>query len=624
MDGSLLDAAVAAGADGIVVAATGAGNTDPSLLAAAVRAIEAGIPVALAIALPGGSRPARPTPSRVAARRGSGRGRSRSATCARSRPGSRSHSGSAPDWIAPGSARCSPIRNLTTVPLDMLITGRIATLAGDDGFGWVEADRHPRRADRLRRLRGRRSRRARTRSPSGSRSSPTRSRSRASPTRTSTSPARPTRRRQVDLTDAPTLDRGTGRGSAPRTRRSGDPDAWLEGHGWDVGSLGRLADRRRSRDGRARAGAARSGRTTITRCSPAGPRSRRPGSTARPTIRRGGVIRRDERRRTRRRAVRVGHPARHAPHPADARARAGGRIVAVSLELLALGVVAAHDPGRLVAGPGPRLVVPGLRAPVRARAAAGPRAGLVARRRARDGARRRPAQRRDPRREPDAVVPGSAGRSASPTGRSGRGPRRCWPTSNRNPTGRSRPSCGAACGSPSPTQLRERVERAAAGGIATQIHAHRRRGGPGRARRARADGRERAVHAQGRACPAAGPGGSRPVRRRRDRGERPALAPRAAMPLQARRLWGDRAERSGYAWGSIAATGAVLAFGTDAPVEPFDPWPGIALAVRREDPPLAGRHAAVRARRGAEHRARPARRLCRAGASRPASSIGAG
>jgi predicted amidohydrolase YtcJ len=53
---------------------------------------------------------------------------------------------------------------------------------------------------------------------------------------------------------------------------------------------------------------------------------------------------------------------------------------------------------------------------------------------------------------------------------------------------------------------------------------------------------------------------------------------------QARMLWGQRAERSGYAWGSIAATGAVLAFGTDAPVEPFDPWPGIALAVRREDP----------------------------------------
>jgi L-asparaginase len=48
MDGSLLDAALAAGADGIVVAATGAGNTDPALLAAAVRAMDAGIPVALA------------------------------------------------------------------------------------------------------------------------------------------------------------------------------------------------------------------------------------------------------------------------------------------------------------------------------------------------------------------------------------------------------------------------------------------------------------------------------------------------------------------------------------------------------------------------------------------------
>jgi predicted amidohydrolase YtcJ len=27
-----------------------------------------------------------------------------------------------------------------------------------------------------------------------------------------------------------------------------------------------------------------------------------------------------------------------------------------------------------------------------------------------------------------------------------------------------------------------------------------------------------------------------------------------------------------------------MAFGTDAPVESFDPWPGLALAVRREDP----------------------------------------
>jgi L-asparaginase len=54
MDGSLLDAAVAAGCDGIVVAATGAGNTTPALLAAAERAMRAGIPVVLASRCVGG------------------------------------------------------------------------------------------------------------------------------------------------------------------------------------------------------------------------------------------------------------------------------------------------------------------------------------------------------------------------------------------------------------------------------------------------------------------------------------------------------------------------------------------------------------------------------------------
>ena len=54
MDGSLLDAVVATGADGIVVAATGAGNTDPALLAAAARAMDDGIPVALATRCPSG------------------------------------------------------------------------------------------------------------------------------------------------------------------------------------------------------------------------------------------------------------------------------------------------------------------------------------------------------------------------------------------------------------------------------------------------------------------------------------------------------------------------------------------------------------------------------------------
>lgn len=52
----------------------------------------------------------------------------------------------------------------------------------------------------------------------------------------------------------------------------------------------------------------------------------------------------------------------------------------------------------------------------------------------------------------------------------------------------------------------------------------------------------------------------------------------------ARRDWGSRAEDNGYTWRSLLDEGAVVAFGTDAPVEPIDPWPGIAMAVLRRDP----------------------------------------
>jgi L-asparaginase len=54
-DGSLLAAAVATGADGIVVAATGSGNTSPTLLEAASAAIAAGVPVVLASRCPAGA-----------------------------------------------------------------------------------------------------------------------------------------------------------------------------------------------------------------------------------------------------------------------------------------------------------------------------------------------------------------------------------------------------------------------------------------------------------------------------------------------------------------------------------------------------------------------------------------
>ncbi|TAK00275.1 MAG: asparaginase [Chloroflexota bacterium] len=55
MDGSLLAAAVGAGADGLVVEATGAGNTTGDLLDAAARAMAQGIPVVLTTRCPAGA-----------------------------------------------------------------------------------------------------------------------------------------------------------------------------------------------------------------------------------------------------------------------------------------------------------------------------------------------------------------------------------------------------------------------------------------------------------------------------------------------------------------------------------------------------------------------------------------
>ena len=47
---------------------------------------------------------------------------------------------------------------------------------------------------------------------------------------------------------------------------------------------------------------------------------------------------------------------------------------------------------------------------------------------------------------------------------------------------------------------------------------------------------------------------------------------------------GRRAERIGYPWRTVARRGGLLAFGADAPYEDIDPWPGLAIAVTRSDP----------------------------------------
>jgi len=61
----------------------------------------------------------------------------------------------------------------------------------------------------------------------------------------------------------------------------------------------------------------------------------------------------------------------------------------------------------------------------------------------------------------------------------------------------------------------------------------------------------------------------------------------------ARAAWGGRTEGA-FPLSPLARAGGVIAFGTDAPVEPPDPWPGIAASVHRvggDDRPLAAHHA---------------------------------
>jgi len=135
----------------------------------------------------------------------------------------------------------------------------------------------------------------------------------------------------------------------------------------------------------------------------------------------------------------------------------------------------------------------------------------------------------------------------------------------------------------SPERLAELAGRAAEGGIATQIHAIG----------------DAAVRA---ALDALGPTVGRSALMPRlehvqlchpdDRARFASLGIAASVqPVHlredaatARRDWGARAESWGYTWRTFLDAGAVLAFGTDAPVEPIDPWPGIALAVLRRDP----------------------------------------
>lgn len=465
------------------------------------------------------------------------------------------------------------------MPLETLITGRIATLAGDAGFGWVEAIG----------IRDGRVAFAGSAVDLETRADPHTERIELEPDEVAipgltdahmhlASTAAATQ--QLDLSGAGTLAEGLARIRARHLALT-DPEAWLEGHGWDVDRWGRwptAADLETVAPGRRCAlwahdhHALLASRTALELA----------GLTAETGDPAGGIIR----RRPDGGPEGVLHEAAarlvvvHIPPMAQADLEAA--IIAVSLELAALGVVAVHDPGGLAPDPDLAWSYPAYarlselgRLPVR----------VVASVRA------------------DALETALAGglRSgdvlgADPDGRARVGWQKCFADGSLGsrtaalladieiePERPLAPALRRGVWNTPPDRLRELVELAAAGGIATQIHAIG----------------DAAVRA---ALDALEPSAARvPFMPRiehvqlldpADRGRFAAAGIAASVQpahlgtdaAQARLLWGARAESAAYSWGSIAATAAVLAFGTDSPVEPFDPWPGVALAVRREDP----------------------------------------
>jgi predicted amidohydrolase YtcJ len=55
-----------------------------------------------------------------------------------------------------------------------------------------------------------------------------------------------------------------------------------------------------------------------------------------------------------------------------------------------------------------------------------------------------------------------------------------------------------------------------------------------------------------------------------------------------RRAWGNRVVTRGYPWWQLVRAGAVMPFGSDAPVEPIDPWPAILMALTPRPVQLPG------------------------------------
>lgn len=464
------------------------------------------------------------------------------------------------------------------MPLDTLVTGgRVATLAGDRGFGWVEAVG----------ITGGRIAFAGTAIELETRADPHTFRIELDPDEVVIPGLTDAHLHlaegslaldRIDLSSSPTIEDGLARIAAANAARPGD-DAWLGGHGWHNDRWGvwpTADDLERVAPGRAVALWAHDHHALWV--------SRRALEIAGIDADRGdpdgGIIRRD---------------ADGAPtgvlHESAARivtdhipAASAGQyetsIARLVRDLIRLGVVAVHDPGALSLQEGLGPAIGAYRAldergdlPIRVHASI--------------------------RSEQLATAAGQELRSGDPLGPPGGRARFGWLKLFADGTLASRtaallepiepepgrplpPGTERGIWLTPPDEVAAFARQAAVAGIATQIHAI-----GDRSCRASLDALEAAIgrlslmprleHVQ-LLHPDDRPRFARA-------GIAASIQPihvRADAPI-ARALWGDRAESRGYPMRSLLEAGAVVAFGTDAPVEPIDPWPGLSMAVTRVD-----------------------------------------
>jgi predicted amidohydrolase YtcJ len=503
------------------------------------------------------------------------------------------------------------------MPLDALVTGRIATLADNapDGFGWVEAIG----------IRDGRVAFAGSEVDLETRADPHTERIALEPDQVAIPGLTDAHlhlaiagiaARDVDVHGTSSVEEGMALIGAAHEGLS-DPDAWLEGFGWDVDRWGRWPD---ADDLEAVAPGRRIALwlhdhhgllASHAALRAAGVDERTPDPA-------GGVIRRaDDGSLT---GVLLEAAAQlvtvHIPVPGQAKVEEG--ILTVSRYLLALGVVACHDPGFI--SPDPDLAGS---FPAYARLADAGRLPVRVHASVRDDSLQAAIERKLRSGDPLGAGPQSRARvgwlKVFADGALGSRTAALLEDYEDEPDRPPTPDRRRGIWMTEPEALEELVQRAAAGGIVTQIHAI-----GDAAVRAALDVLERAGGS------AAGAGMMRRIEHAQmiapDDVHRFASAGIAAsvQPVHlrtdapgARRAWGERAEREAFAWTAIADDGGVLAFGTDAPVEPYDPWPGIAIAVARADASW-GRDAAP----FGPHEALPLSRALRAACVDPAISAG--